>query len=73
MSSHTTKIIHPMCSFLFGVIFLGAAAVGILTVTGVVVSVCEDVPSPNNITSLLQIENTLVTMKAQCTMENRLL
>jgi hypothetical protein len=34
-----------MCSFLFGVIFLGAAAVGILT--GVVVSVCEDVPTPH--------------------------
>ena len=60
-----------MCSFLFGVIFLGAAAAGILT--GDEVSVCEDVPSPNNIASLLQIENTLVTMKAQCTMENRLL
>lgn len=40
-----------MCNFLFGVIFLGAAAVGILT--GVVVSICEDVPFPNNITRLL--------------------
>ena len=36
------------------------------------VSVCEDVPSANNIASLLQMENTLVTMEAQCTMENRL-
>lgn len=58
MSLHlmTTKIIHPMCSFLFGVIFFGAATVGILT--GLVVSVCEDVPSPNNIASLLHI-NTI--------------
>ena len=51
----TSKIIHPMCSFLFGVIFFGAAAVGILTG---LVSVCEDVPSPNNIASLLHI-NTI--------------
>ena len=43
MSLHLiiAKIIHSMCSFLFGVIFFGAAAVGILT--GLVVSVCEDV------------------------------
>ena len=56
MSLHliTAKIIHSMCSFLFGVIFFGAAAVGILT--GLVVSVCEDVPSPNNIASLLHIK-----------------
>ena len=56
MSLHliTAKIIHPMCSFLFGVIFFCAAAVGILT--GLVVSVCEDVPSPNNIVSLLHIK-----------------
>ena len=60
-----------MCSFLFGVIFLGALGVGMLT--GEVVSVCEDVPSPNNIVSFLQVENTLVTMEARCTMENRLL
>ena len=52
----TVKIIHPMCSFLFGVIFFGAAAIGILT--GQVLSVCEDVPSPNNIASLLHI-NTI--------------
>ena len=45
-----------MCSFLFGVIFFGAVAVGILT--GLVVSVCDDVPSPNNIASLLHI-NTI--------------
>ena len=45
-----------MCSFLFGVIFFGAAAVGILT--GQVLSVCEDMPSPNNIASLLYI-NTI--------------
>ena len=45
-----------MCSFLFEVIFFGAAAVGILT--GLVVSVCEDVSSPNNIASLLHI-NTI--------------
>ena len=45
-----------MCSFLFGVTFFGAVAVGILT--GLVVSVCEDVPSPNNIASLLHI-NTI--------------
>ena len=50
------KKIHPMCSFLFGVIFFGAAAVGILTEQ--VLSVCEDVPSPNNIASLLHI-NTI--------------
>ena len=33
MSLHliTAKIIHLMCSFLFGVILFGAAAVGILT------------------------------------------
>ena len=43
-----------MCSFLFGVIFFGAATVGILT--GLVVSVCEDVPSPNNMASLLHIK-----------------
>jgi len=42
-----------MCSFLFEVIFFGAAAVGILTG---LVSVCEDVPSPNNIASLLHIK-----------------
>jgi len=59
-----------MCSFLFGVIFLGAAAVVILTG---LVSVCEDVASPNNIASFLQVENTLVTMEARCTKENRLL
>ena len=57
-----------MCSFLFGVIFLGAAAAGILT--GDEVSVCEDVPS---VASLLQMENTLVTMEAQCIMKNRFL
>ena len=55
MSLHliTTKLIHSMCSFIFGVIFFGVVAVGILT--GLVVSVCEDVPSPNNIASLLHI------------------
>ena len=37
-----------MCSFLFEVIFLGAA-VGILT--GDEVSVCADVPAANNIAS----------------------
>ena len=42
-----------MCSFLFGVIFFGAAVVGILT--GLVVSVCEDVPSRSNIAILLNI------------------
>jgi len=42
-----------MCSFFFGVIFLGAAAVGILT--GLLVSTCEDVPSPNNVASMLHI------------------
>jgi len=58
MSLHliTAKIIHPMGSFLFGVIFFGTAAVGIFT--GLVVSVCEDVLSPNNIASLLHI-NTI--------------
>ena len=58
MSLHliTAKIIHPMCSFLFGVIFFGATAGGILTEQ--VLSVCEDVPSPNNIASLLHI-NTI--------------
>jgi len=58
MSLHliTAKIIHPICSFLFGVIFFGATAVGILT--GQVLSVCEDMPSPNNIASLLHI-NTI--------------
>ena len=58
MSLHliTTKIIHPMCNFLFRVIFFGAVAVGILT--GLVVSVYEDVPSTNNIASLLHI-NTI--------------
>ena len=45
-----------MYSFLFGVIFFGAVAVGILT--GLVVSVYEDVPSTNNIASLLHI-NTI--------------
>jgi len=45
-----------MCSFLFGVIFFGAAAVGILM--GQVLSVCEDVPSPNNIARLPHI-NTI--------------
>ena len=58
MSLHliTAKIIHPICSFLFGVIFFGSTAVGILT--GQVLSVSEDVPSPNNIVSLLHI-NTI--------------
>ena len=45
---------HQMGSFLFGVIFFGTAAVVILT--GLVVSVCEDVPSPNNIASRLHID-----------------
>jgi hypothetical protein len=40
-----------MCSFLFGVIFFGGAAGDILT--GLLLSVCEDMPSPNNIASLL--------------------
>ena len=51
-----------MCSFLFEVIFFGPAAVGILTG---LVSVCEDVPSPNNIASLLHIkyDTTIRCMK----------
>jgi len=38
------NIIHPICSFLFGVIFFGAGAAGILI--GVVVEVCEELSSP---------------------------
>jgi hypothetical protein len=53
ISSHTIKKIHPMDSFLFGGIFFGAAVVGILT--GLAAPVCEDVPSPNNVTSMLHI------------------
>jgi hypothetical protein len=41
-----------MWSFIFGVIFFGGITVGILTGL-VMLSVCEDVPSPNNIASLL--------------------
>jgi hypothetical protein len=44
-----------MGSFLFGVIFFGAAVVRILT--GLVASVCEDVPSPNNVASMLHINS----------------
>jgi hypothetical protein len=51
--THRTNKIHHMGSFLFGVIFFGAAAVGIPT--RLVVLVCEDVPSPNNIASQLHI------------------
>jgi hypothetical protein len=43
-----------MGSFLFGVIFFGAAAVVIIT--GLFVLVCEDMPSPNNIASRLHID-----------------
>jgi hypothetical protein len=60
MSSHliTTKMLHhPMFSFLFfGVIFFGGTGVGILT--GLALSLCEDVPSLNNMASLLHI-NTI--------------
>jgi len=35
---------HPICSLLFGVIFFGAGAAGILI--GVVVEVCEELSSP---------------------------
>jgi hypothetical protein len=55
MSLHpiTTKFIHHLiCSFLFGVIFFGGGTVDILT--GLVLSICEDVSSPINIASLLQ-------------------
>jgi len=41
----TQNIIHPICSFLIGVIFFGAGAVGILI--GVVVEVCEELSSPS--------------------------
>jgi hypothetical protein len=46
---------HSMHSLLFGVTFFGAGAVGIFT--GLMMSVCEEVPSPSNIASLLQIKN----------------
>ena len=54
----TTKMLHhQMFSFLlFGVIFFGGTGVGILT--RLALSVCEDVPSPSNIASLLHI-NTI--------------
>jgi hypothetical protein len=55
MSLHLiiTKFIHhSICSFLFGVIFFCGGTVDILM--GLVLSVCEDVPSPINIASLLQ-------------------
>ena len=46
-----------MFSFLlFGVIFFGGTGVGILM--GLALSGCEDVPSPNNIATMLQI-NTI--------------
>jgi hypothetical protein len=45
-----------MCSFLFGVIFFGGAVRDILT--GLLLSVCEDVPSPSNIASLLHTKMT---------------
>jgi hypothetical protein len=55
MSSHliTTKMLHhPRFSFLlFGVIFFGGTEVGILT--GLDLSVCEDVLSANSVTSML--------------------
>jgi hypothetical protein len=44
-----------MHSLLFGVIFFGAGAVGIFT--GLMMSIREEVPSPSNIASLLQIKN----------------
>jgi len=44
-------IIHPTGSLLFGVIFFGAAAVGILS--KLVVAGCEELPSPNKNASLL--------------------
>ena len=63
MSLHliTAKKNHPIHSFLFGVNFFGAAAAGILT--GLVVSVCEEVPSPNKNASLLHI-NTVRQLNA---------
>jgi hypothetical protein len=44
------KKIHPICSLLFESSF-SAATVGILT--GLAVSVCEELPSPNRGASLL--------------------
>jgi len=63
MSLHliTAKKNHPICSFLFGVNFFGAAATGILT--GLVVSVCEEVTSPNKNASLLH-RNTVRQLDA---------
>ena len=49
--SSNTKKIHSKRSFLFRVIFFGAVVI----VMGVLASGCEDVPSPNNIASLLHI------------------
>ena len=51
VSTYHKKIIHQICSLLFGVIFFGATTVGILT--GLVLAACEEVASSNRNASRL--------------------